>query len=659
MIHKFRFYLILLLLLSGVATSGLWAQVLDPGDTGRRDPSDPEFDATEDRRRQPQQQRETLRDTFGLFAFSVDNPNEEVAFRDSLLDNFQAYDPSRRVDFDYATNGILGGLAYPLRYRPRERLGLDIGLHQYDLYQLTGRNLEFYRQQSPFTELRFVEGSDQGDILVNTKFSRNFSDGVNYVLDYRRISQRGRTDQYPNQNLRNTNIATGFWIDHPKGKYDAFISFAANTYEQQQNGGLTVLPDTEEDFSTPLSAEVYLNDAFIRQAHRQWMLTQYLKFGGNTDSLGRTRRAFTLSHQFELNQFTNRLTVPFNAADTVFQENRFPHLNVDPRGQRSLIENTTYQNSVRLSTFRSGKSGDQASVQKDVIEVGLIHQLHRLRQEPGDSTINNLMATARLGFRPSDRLRIIADGRLNLADQLGDFQLKAAGVLDLQKFGKLELDFFSQLAEPSLIDQRYVLTETTLYNNDLDKILETRIEGAVTLPVVNIRAGLAYNLITNFVYRDTLGLPQQIGAVQNILQLTAERNFRFGAFHLNNRLLFQLSDRDEIRLPRLMGEHSLYYGGKWFGVLNVQLGFDFRFFDGFRPNYFNPVVQQFQLQEQQETDFAVQADFFFSMRVTRFRFFYKFEQLNTLWNDQPLYLVAENPYPDLAGRLGISWRLVN
>ncbi|PHI21110.1 hypothetical protein CEQ90_03550 [Lewinellaceae bacterium SD302] len=652
-----RYLLLLSFLLSlGTAPS---AQVLDPADAGVLDPDDPDFDPDQDRRRQPQEQRQVELDTFGVFAFQVSNPNEETAFRDSLLDDFQAYDESRKVPFDYGTTGIVGGAAYPLLYRPRERLGLDLGLHQFDLYQRTGRTMSFYRQQRPYTNLKFVEGSEQRDIIVGAQFSRNFADGVNFVMDYHRISQRGQSDQYPNQNLRNTHVNTGFWIDHKKGKYDAFLSFAANTYEQNQNGGLSALPNVGGDFDTPLSAEVYLEDGFLRQAHRQWMITQYLQFGGRTDSLGRTGRAYTLSHEFELNNFYNRLTVPFNENDTLFQEQRFPNLSTDIRGQRSVFDNRTIQNAVRLSTFRRGKSGDRATVQKDVLELGLIHQIHRLRQEPGDSTINNLMATARVGFRPSDRFRVVADGRLNLADQLGDFQVKAAGQLDLERFGKLELDFFTQLSEPTVIDQVYNLTELPLYRNDFDKVLETRLAGAITLPVVNIRTGLAYNLITNYIYRDTSGLPQQIGAVQNILQLTAEKNIKIGVLNINNRMSFQLADRDEIRLPKFMGEHSIFYGGKWFGVLNVQFGVDLRYFDGFRPYYYNPVVQQFQLQDDQQTDFFLQADAFFSMRVTRFRFFYKWEQVNQLWSDDLLYLVADNPFPDLAGRLGISWRLID
>ncbi|MEM9837141.1 MAG: putative porin [Bacteroidota bacterium] len=641
-----------------VFANALTAQVIDPADLQRYDPDDPEASVRGNRRAGPQQQREAFRDTFGIFAFQVSNPNEEVPFSDSLLNGWQKYEPARSLAFDYGTVGIFGGAAYPLRYQPIHRRGLDLGYHQFDLYQITGATMSYYRQQSPYTQLEFIQGSEQRDLSITTKFSRNFANGVNFVLDYRRISQLGNRDQYPTQNLRNTNLATGFWINHGGGKYDAFISFAANTYQQQQNGGIVELPDTEGQFATPLSATAFLSDGLLRESHREWMLTQYFQFGGRSDSTGRVGRAFTLSHQLRLNNTANRTTIPTATADTSYFR-RFPQFFADERGQRSRIEHATIENSFRLSTFRGGRSNTKARVQKDVLEVGLTHLYERVQQEPRDSVANNLLLTARAGFRPSDNFRFVADGQLTLLGQTGDYRVSAVGEINLKKAGKLEVSFLNQLYTPSILQQQFWLTGRQIYQNDFAKTIENRIEGAITLPVVDIRLGAAYNLLTNYIYYDTEGLPQQTSTIQNILQLTAERDLTFGPIHLDNRLLLQSANQDFIRLPSLVGEHSLYYDGRWFKVLNVNLGFDFRYFNGFRPYYFNPIHQQFQLQDEDSNDFYLEADAFFSMRVTSFRFFIKYIQLNQIWNDQLLNLTADYPYPDSATRIGISWRLVN
>lgn len=651
-----------LLLTTFPGTSGL-AQILDPSDDGRPLPGEPDFDASQDRRGSPQEQRQVVPDTFGIFTYSADNPNREVSWRDSLLDGIQRYEPDRKVDFDYGTIGQRGGAAYALRYTPTPRNGTEIGLRQFDLYQVTGANLPYYRLERPFTFLGHVRESQQEDTWTTAKFSRNFADGVNLVIDYTRISQQGTQDQFPNQNLRNTHVATGFSIRPPDSRYSGFFSFAANTYEQLQNGG--VLPESLENDAEGEGVNIqnlrtFLDQTRLRHSYREIMATQSLQFGGSRDTLtGRDRRAFTLRHRLRIDGQRYRVSSEQTRGDTARFFQRFPALLVDERGVRNQIEHRVISNDVTFSTFRRGTSGARETVQKDVLELGITHAYHKVNQG-GDSVINHFLAHGRIGLRPSDRLDLVVDGQLNIFGQPGDYRLSGRGILDLGKAGKLELTALNQLYAPDLIQDRYVLNDQVLWDNDFAKTLEARLEGAYTLPVVGIRAGVAYSLLTNYIFYNEAGRPEQASDVNSIVQLTAERDFTFGKFKLSNRVLLQQADEDIVRLPQLYGEHSLYYAGKWFGVLNVNLGLDVRYNSGFQPYYYNPIVQQFQLQENQTTPFQYQIDPFFGMRVTRFRFFVKYIQLNTQWQEnQPFYLVANHPYPDAAVRFGITWRLLD
>lgn len=670
---KFSVYLLLsrlcgtaLLVLAG-ALVPLSAQVIDPSDSYRPQQGDPDYDSATDRRAGPQEQRETLLDTFGIFQYTVDNPNSETNWRDSLLNGFQLYEPDRRVPFDYATIGQRGGAAYALRYEPIKRRGTTIGFRQFDLYQNDGEDLQYYRLEHPFTYLSHVRESEQEDSYTVAKFSRNFSDGVNLLIDYSRLSQQGEQDQYPGQALRNTHVATGLSIRPPGSRYSGFFSYAANTYEQLQNGGIVdssfLRNEGNVEVSNLANLEAYLDQSRLRYSYREIMATQYLKFGGARDSLsGVERRAFTLRHRLRYDSRRYRISsTVFDQGniDTLAFFNRFPDLLLDTRGVRNQIEHRILENDFTLSTFRRGVSGDKATVQKDVLEVGLTHIYHRIIQD-SDSTVNNLLAHATIGLRPSDKLNLQVSGQLNLIGQTGDYRIEGEGTLDLGKAGKLELKALNQLYAPDLTQQVYRLNGQTLWNNDFGKTLELRLEGAYTLPVVKIRAGLAYSLLTNYVYFNAQGRPEQANDVNSLLQLTLERDLTFGRWHLNNRLLLQEADQDVFRLPRIYGEHSFYYAGKWFGVLNVNLGVDVRYASSFRPYYYNPVIQQFQLQERQQRSFQYQVDPFFSMRVTRFRFFVKYVQANNLIEpNKLLYLTADHPYPDEALRFGIGWRLLD
>ncbi|NJB86438.1 hypothetical protein GGR26_002206 [Lewinella marina] len=650
--------LLLLLLLLGTSVR---AQILDPSDTGELDPDDPDYDAASARRGRPQDQRLVAPDTFGIFLYRVDNPNRETRFSDSLLNGFQQYAPDRAVDFDYATLGQLGSAAYPLRYRPEHRRGLEVGFRQFDLYKVDAENLDFYRLERPFTYLEYLRGSEQNDGLINARFSRNFADGVNLLLNYERIFQVGDQDQYPGARVRNTHVGVGVSVRPLGSRYSGFFSYAANTFEEEQNGGIANFGETEDfgEIDNLAQLRPFLASTYLRHAYREFAATQYLQFGAATDTLtGRERRAFTLKHQFKVDRQQYRMTSERTDTDTSFYL-LYPELDFDARGLRNRITHDLVSNEVGFSTFRRGQSASRETVQRDVLEASLTHQWHRLGGDRGDSTVNFLLANAGVGLRPSDRLQLFVEGQLNLIGQIGDYRVAATGELDLGRAGKLELGAVNQLYSPDLVQRTYYLNDRMLYDRDFGKTLELRVEGAYTLPFVGVRAGLAYSVLTNYIYFDEAGLPQQSNGPHSILQLTAERDLAFGSYRLDNRLLLQRADATVFRLPELYGEHSLYYAGKWFGVLNVNLGVDVRYASGYRPYYYNPVLQRFQLQERQATNFYVQVDPFFSLRVTRFRFFVRYIQAQTLINDQLLYLTAQHPYPDAALRLGASWRLLD
>ena len=530
---------------------------------------------------------------------------------------------------------------------------------------MDAERLDFYRLERPFTYLRYLRGSEQSDGMLTARFSRNFADGVNLLLNYERIFQTGEQDNYPNSNVRNSSVAVGLAVRPPGSRYSGYFSYAANTFEQVQNGGIASFGVTDDvgeidnlGLLLPYLGDTNGNNTRARHAYREIAATQYLQFGAATDTLtGRERRAFTLRHQLKVDRQFFRLSSVRVEGDTSWYA-RFPRYDFDYRGLRNLITHDLVSNDVTLSTFRRTRSASRETVQRDLLEVGLTHQYHRLGGDRADSTAHYVLANASIGLRPSDALQLQVDGQLNLVGQIGDYRIAAAGELDLGRGGKLEVGAVNQLYAPDLVQRAYLLNESVFYDTDFSKTLELRLEGAYTLPFVGIRAGAAYSLLTNYIYFDAEGLPRQSDGPHSILQLTAERNFAFGAYRLDNRVLLQQADQ-VFRLPQLYGEHSLYYAGKWFGVLNVNLGADVRYVSGFTPRYYNPVLQQFQLQERQTTNFYVQVDPFFSLRVTRFRFFVKFIQAQTLLGGRLLYLTAEHPYPDGALRLGASWRLID
>jgi hypothetical protein len=347
-------------------------------------------------------------------------------------------------------------------------------------------------------------------------------------------------------------------------------------------------------------------------------------------------------------------------ADVDFYD-RFPGLALDARGARYFVEQKTLENSFRLSTFKLAQGSRQAGRrQRDLVEVGLTHRYNNIYQEPADTIVNNLMLTGKIGLRPGKRLRLQVDALLAFLDQAGDYRIKGQLDADLGKAGKLTLDLRNQLYQPTLLQERFYLFQQVLYQENLAKTLDTKLGASYFLPSVRLRLGAQYHLLTNYVYFDSTAAPQQTDNALSILQFSVQKDFKVGAFSLLNRIVLQQTDEAVLRLPNVFGKHSLVYNGKWFKVLEVQIGADLRYTTSYRPDYYNPFIAQFQLQDRQEVDLFPAVDAYFSMRVTRFRAFIKGENLTTLFEpDKRLFLTAFYPWPAAAIRFGVSWRLLD
>ena len=608
-------------------------------------------------------QREIAPDTTNIFIFNVDNPNEEKLFSDSLLDNFQQYDPSRLQKDDYGHLGLPGSAHYPLVFKEEIKLGLDLGWHAYDLYHIDGHSLPYYRIKRPISNLWFTQGATQINNIVKAQFSRPFAKGVTFGIDYQAITQKGRSAQFPNQRNQTRALSTGLWMQSKNNRYDGFISFSANTTTAEDNGGLITLPETGGEFTSAITAEVFLADGQKRYALRELMYTQYYRLGGQTDSLGNSSRAFTLSHQLEIDQNKYRFDDPYSIADDSFFV-FFPHLKIDPRGTRYFVQHNTVANSFRLSTFRGAINKKQgARQQSDLLEVGITHQYHAIHMEPRDTSVQNLLLTGKIGLRPGnkDRLRLQADAALALLDQAGDYHIRAFMDVNLGKVGTLRFKLTNQLYSPTFLQNNFRLTQNVLWDNNFDKTLETTLGASYSLPKYKFMVEGQYHLLNNYIYYDSLAFPRQEGSPISIFQLKLQKDFQLGHFHLNNSVVLQKVNEDVIELPTLVGKHSLYYEGKWFKVLDVQLGADARYTAAFKPAYYNPFIGQFILQERQEVDFYPNVDFFFTFKVSRFKAFFKWENASESFgfSQRYFYTSAFSPWPEATFVFGINWRMLD
>lgn len=594
-------------------------------------------------------------DTTPLFYTYALFPEHSYPLSDTLLGrHFRFYDPARQEDIDWGALGNLGSSARPLFFETPAQLGFNVGVHAFDLYNLQPTDLRFYRNTRSFSDVFFSQGATQLDGMVSARLSRTFSGGTSFSMDYRSINNLG---QYRYQSAKHNALLLGLWV--PVGeRYDGFLIFSKNVNRQQDNGG--IVTDTVfggQDFSGPINAEVNLPalQASTRIGDQTLELIQHLRFVGDEAAGKRVLRA---THTFDWRKQTWKFVDGDNtqgvAADTSF----FGDFLVDARGLRNYIELDRIDNAFTLNTFKSKKQGQPS----DVLAVGIKHSYFNLRQEPNKSAFSNVFLTGKLGITPSEGFELTADASLGILKNIGEYQLNGKLLLRLGNAGVLKANLLSQRYPVDLLARQLFVSQRSVWTNSFEKPVENTISGSYALPLIGLEITARTHLLNNYIYYDQNSLATQTGASVQVAQLMVTENIKLGNLHLDNTVAVQRSNRQEIiRLPDWFSKNSLYFSGRLFKKnMLLDLGVDFRINSEFRPDAYQPLTWQFHLQDTITQKPYPWLDAFAAFKVKTFRFFFRYENLQSLWNKTDVfYQTASHPQPFGAIRLGISWRFLD
>lgn len=612
------------------------------------------------------------------------------------LTQLQIYNPVLQDEFDHRFLGNFGSPHYSLVYQPRYRRGFDLGYHSYDGYLLTQSDVPFYNSLHPYTDA-FYTAKTQVDGYIKVKFAQNYAPRSNLHIAYNRIGQQGG---YSQQQVRHTNYITSTQYRGPKDNYMLFLSWAGNTIKQKNNGGIqdslhivdTLFIGNRDIIPVNLSA------AQTEYDNHEITATQFFSFGSFKktpkivlrdttfikDTLGQVidtilkikrtsiptisqnpyipQKAF-VKHQISYKQEKIKF---FDDAPATEEAAAFygPFL-VNERGLRHFINVTKLENQVSLLlNFKKAGIDSIAKNNAISIEPGFIHALYRVNQEPKRFTRNDLFLTGKLNTNLKEYLALSAYGQFGFGANVGEYLLRGKIKSTLNKNNSIEVLANQQLYNPSLIQERFYLSQTLMWKNDLKKTLESNIAFEFTSTKLDLQAGFRYHVITNLVVMDETGFPLQHAPALNIVQVYLRKNFQLGKFHLNNLLTFQELPTDFIALPRISTRHSWYFESKFFNKkrksdLLGRIGLDIRYNTNYFANSYSPVSGQFHLQDIQLLTFYPEADYFMLAKVHRFKMFFKIENLTQLITQKTYLTSLYHPARDWSLRFGLAWTFID
>ena len=213
-------------------------------------------------------------------------------------------------------------------------------------------------------------------------------------------------------------------------------------------------------------------------------------------------------------------------------------------------------------------------------------------------------------------------------------------------------------------------------NDNLDKVLHSRVEGRFAYNKTHTTLRVAFDELSNYAYMAmSYGINADYGRTANRVQvrqksgaltlLTAElgQNFKLGPLHWENLITYQKSsDNDVLPVPDLNVYTNLYLRFKIAHVLKCDFGADGRFFTKYyAPDYSAP-LGQYAVQDGEskvKTGGYPLVNVYANFHLKQTRFFVMMSHVNAGNGSKDYFLTPHYPLNQRIFRFGVSWNFFN
>lgn len=539
----------------------------------------------------------------------------------------------------------------------------EIGFNGKHFNYIQADQINYYSAATPLTELFFNTTINKGQ-NVDSFITLNTSKNLNFSIAYKGLRSEG---DYINQLVSSGNFRFTTSYFTTDRRYAINGHYTYQDVLNEENGGITTPSDFESDnpdYKNRQRLQVYLTDA---------------------ESFLKGRRLF-FDHAFRIN--------PTEGNNNLYVTHQFNYENKFFEYNQATVLSTVGTRSVKRfgDSYVTSGINDQTHYERLYNKVGVAYENSLLGK------FNFFVDDYRSNYKYG-RVLVDASGNVipdNLFLQInnvgGQFEYQKnkwngrflysrsitnQSLSDLD--AKLKYDFSDKIQFDfryrninKLPNNNYNLYQSSYvqynwsHNFKNEKI--NSLSAAVRTPWLN--GEVQYTVLNDHLYfadvsnpaqkavNTQIINPAQYGNAINYLEIKASREFKFGAFALDNTLLYQKVDQPDLILnvPDFVTRNTFYYSGHFFKkALFMQTGIVFNYFTKYYGNGYNPVVGEFYVQKDKEIGGYPLFDVFVNARIRQTRFYLKAEHINALFSKSDYYSAPNNPYRDFVIRFGLVW----
>ena len=616
---------------------------------------------------------------------------------DTLQSSFKNSNDPAGPTGQYNYLGNLGAPRLPRIFPARKEESQFFFTDPYDQTVLRPEDVTFTNTLSPYTNLTYYKSfnSRYSEERFKSYFAVNANKklGFGFYVDY--VYGRG---MYNNQSTAFFN--GGLFASYRGDKYDMHFIFNNDNLKMRENGGITDDRYITDPLDMAEGKKQYTSNDIPTLLNKTWnhntsyhgFLTHRFNLGFYEEKEDSTQAdSITVSEKFvPVTSFIHTLELDFNGRKYITQDdaqNRelyehtyFGNDSID-KDRRTSVRNTLGI-SLREGFNKWAKAGLTAFLTHEYRDFSLPDST----DVPGQRIFkhykeNVLYAGGELLKEQGNLLHYKVLGEVAIAgEDAGQFRLEGNGDLNLNLLGdsvRLDVNAYVKNLNPVFFYRNFHSKHYWWDNNDLSKIMRTRLEGKLTSKKLGTTLRAGVENIKNYTYLANTSVPvtnpsgqtvsfknnaavfQHSGNIQ-VFTAMLQQKLKFGIFHLDGEVVYQKSSEQSILpLPELSAYGNLYLKtGLAKNVLQVELGADVRYFTKYNAPDYSPVIGQFYLQNP-ENEISIggcpMIDVYANLHLKRTRIFVMLYNANQTMGNSRYFLAPHYPISPRILKLGISW----
>ena len=590
----------------------------------------------------------------------------------------------------------LGNLGSPRLSRiffEREDNNQFIFTDPYDFTVRKPKDIIYTNTKSPFTNLTYYKQGDgrYGEERFKSYFAVNANKrlGVGFFIDY--TYGRGK---YSNQSTALFN--GGLFASYRGNHYDMHMNFVNENLKVAENGGITDdryitnpidMAEGKKQYSTS-EIPTNLSEIWNKNTGYHGFLTHRYNLGfyrDNTNSNDTTdTKEFvpvtSFVHTLKLD-FSKRKYISYDAEQNQAYFNNNYLLNDSTDRTDYVSVKNTLGISLREGFNKWAKAGLTAFVSHEYRKFTLTDTTAIPNERIYTPYVENTISVGGQLLKEQGKMlhyNVIGEIAV-LGEDAGQFTLEGNSDLNFRLFNdtvRFMANAYIKNLNPTFYYRHFHSKHYWWDNEDLSKIMRTRIEGKLAIDRWKTELRVGVENIKNYTYFDNTSVKytneqdaisykndlkvSQFGGNIQVLSAMLRQDFKLGILHLDNEVIYQKSSNEDILpLPELSLYHNLYLRfGLAKRVLSIDMGADVRYFTSYYAPDYSPAMGQFYLQNK-ETRVKIGnyplVNAYINMHLKRTRIFLQMYNLVQGSTGNSYFLAPHYPLNPRILKVGISW----